>query len=783
MANRLLKNILNNAFCFLKRLRLSIKNRRGYVMIIVACFLPIVLAGITYSEKLFHSKDKAIKDTTVIDEITKRCAREAALEVAKNWNPGLTLGQQRDGIYKVADAVYNNHPAFSKSILSSTVPGISLSDKLGISIFSNNSEAKQVNYTATNKYYSDYYIQRESGGTLWNPYYALWTSVDKASAPNLRQSIFDEMDETKLANKQFVLQQHNIFQDACPSLTSDQNNTYGSRTHPNNTYCFPGCHTHSMVIMKLFSTSNTTDFTYSPKSTSFSGLPYFYMTSISTSTLKYQKRDVPLETIPLETDNVQVMIQDDKIKVRTNNQVGYAVPAKCNLDIVLAIPVNGAACNVNNRDAASDTAGTPYYSSSVVVSPASSVGSTPLYQMGQACKNFIKDNFYHTNGVYVSLIPYSAKLSIPLNRATSWTVAFPKFIDTSTTVQKMIGACLYATSGEKDAKLTQDYKTRALVSNDTLPTTDTPYFWGGYLTGCPIMFRRGSQSTGSSYGNNYYYSGYLNYTNDPTTSAAYKYLRMNLNPCYGGYANTLAMRCERACTHFLPNPYYIIEPTADLVKIYEMCNALYPIADTRNVSNFLFLPLEWAMNFFQSWTNDPQCAAVSGTGTYSASSASTAVLSRQSKTTSGRKKAIILLVNKPDHFEPGELTYLGFDNDASEFPTVESDKIDFSINYGDTSKRYLDGTAYSSSVIAGPKKILKYTTQSGTVSYDSSTSLYECPRNATCRLTFPKRRYLRLVVDKRNTSSSLQWVKRTSGTSYDLDCVKYCNGVFLAGGD
>ena len=47
---------------------------------------------------------------------------------------------------------------------------------------------------------------------------------------------------------------------------------------------------------------------------------------------------------------------------------------------------------------------------------------------------------------------------------------------------------------------------------------------------------------------------------------------------------------------YLPNPYYMIEPTDDLVKIYELCNALYPIKDEHNVSNFVFAALEWANN-------------------------------------------------------------------------------------------------------------------------------------------------------------------------------------------
>ena len=46
-----------------------------------------------------------------------------------------------------------------------------------------------------------------------------------------------------------------------------------------------------------------------------------------------------------------------------NYDVGYAEPAKCNVDIVLGIPVNGAANTKDNLDNNSyPTAGNPYYS-------------------------------------------------------------------------------------------------------------------------------------------------------------------------------------------------------------------------------------------------------------------------------------------------------------------------------------------------------------------------------------------------------------------------------------
>ena len=80
----------------------------------MAIAIPVLLMGVKYS--LDKLKEREIElERSGTDEYYKKCAREAALAVAQNWNPGLTFSQQKDGIYKVADAVYNAHPLFHKS--------------------------------------------------------------------------------------------------------------------------------------------------------------------------------------------------------------------------------------------------------------------------------------------------------------------------------------------------------------------------------------------------------------------------------------------------------------------------------------------------------------------------------------------------------------------------------------------------------------------------------------------------------------------------------------------
>jgi hypothetical protein len=97
---------------------------------------------------------------------------------------------------------------------------------------------------------------------------------------------------------------------------------------------------------------------------------------------------------------------------------------------------------------------------------------------------------------------------------------------------------------------------------------------------------------------------------------------------------------------------------------------------------------------------------------------------------------------------------------------AESDKIDFSINYADTTKKSFDGTTYNGT-IQGAKKILKFTgTKSG---------------SGSGRLTFLQKGLVKLVVAPQQTAS-WESTKKSNGLEPDLDlcgCV-YANGTFVS---
>lgn len=690
---------------FLKRVSIYKRPNSGSSLILLLFFaLPVLLFGTKYVLDMRTLYKVKIGNSDA--EADRKTAKAAALELAQNWNPGLTFKQQEAAAFKIVDAVYRNYI----SITNLAIPGL---DTYRYKKVNKNygefaplevkqeliSPQRNFVHTKKKKYITDY---RFSPKSSWNSNYMLWKSIDNATNPKYRQSCFDEVNEKGLERGEYFLDHHDIsispmvFQDSLLLTTPNLDNNYltylrdlGSESNPAHT----GSHTE-----------------------------YYKDPTMAITT-----------SIGVDKDSIAVTLG--------SNDTGYAVPAECNVDIVLAIPVNGAASNRYNEDAASDNPGTP-------VNSVNQIEKTPIYEMGQACKAFVKDNFYHTRGVNMGLIPYSAKVSVAPDKWNSYTSEIPKFSDSyfqnnPTSTKKMIGAVLYGSYGQKNQKLSTAYdRNNALMSY-------------------PIMCRRGETFTAanSKYGTNEIAKGILLSNADPSSDARLRYRRMKLNPCYSGYANMLSLRCDKTCETYNPNPYYMIEPTADMVKIYEMCNALFPVYDLRNVSNFLFIPIEWANNFFQAWTRDPS----------ETENVATDKLSLQSKKKQGRKKVLILLVNKPDWFEPGELTYLGFDNDYSDVSTYESDKIDFSINYSDTSKRFLDAdkTRFDGT-IAGAKRLLRFATVSG--SNPVRRNEYYEVSDGKYRLKFPQKGSIKLTVEPCTTggSGSITFYNDNIGSTYDV---------------
>ncbi len=645
----------------------------GYVLILTLTVIPILLLGAKYvldNQTLLKRQTEGTEflRNSSPDKVVKKCAQEAALAVAKKWNPGLSYKQQRERMLRIADGIYNGSAAYVDTTITQAISGIDIQEETITK--GGTFEPLKVTKTASTTYPSTTkQIERTTNTTNMKRYYYYYSYSTKY-APMALYHFYIMRNSLTRANSNLFPPDEDLYTD----------------------YCYKGSGTgtwyHYVTWPDVVGMSSS------------DGLS-------QVSTRSYTTRK------DLSDDTVKIEIESDKIKVTTDDDVAYAVPAESNVDIILAVPTNSAALNKDNYDKNTVTSGTPYVSTSTT--PTTDAKSTPIYQITHAYQTFLK-NFFHTRGVNVGVIPYSGNVSLYSDRS-GWVKAPNSFVSTDflngTYQPGIVGAMLYGTTG---------------TSNTGLTTTGS-YAGNGISYG---LLCRGN--TLSFKGNTLIYGDLLSTTNP----SSYQFRKMVYNPCYLTDGNLLSMKCEKTGSYYWMNPYFILEMNPDVEFMYNMLGAFYPYYDDRNVSNFIFIPVTWANNLLQSW---------SATGSNSATNTSSDTtnlgrLSTPSKTTTGRKKALILVVNKPDWFEPGELTYIGFDNDYSETPAVESDEIRF-----DKGKSQ------------GQKGILVYTTQSGTMGSD-----YTCS-SATGRLTYPQKWLLKVVVAPSSSSGTISFSNISTNSS------------------
>lgn len=776
---------------------MSVQKRRlkknGYVAILLAFATPAIIYGVKYAiDKSIFSSWNIFKKQN--NEVYKKCATAIAYEVASHWNPVLTLEQQIDSLQKIADETYNTYPEYHGGILGRAIAGLERIDIFDLKSLkvtqrtSMNSKFRYIKYKNADVSYYPYTLTINNNA---NPYFALYRFVDSVTNEitdstnknHKRPLVAMWAYERKNRLPRNILSEADIFigPASFPKMSDkDKNNKYGPYSSLSNEGAFVFTNAlpdDSNFKNSRYSTSGSQAYFLSENNfdTKFATTKNNFLkigiSSISKGSAISDKLMIP-DTVSSDNPKVTITLEGkDKIKIEADatdssdpskkykdKDTAYATPAKCKVDIILSIPTNEAACDTRNLDAASITSGSIQTSQVDANKNTADAKLTPIYQIAQAYRTFLKENFFFVQGVNVGLIPYSGKVSLPPNRE-NWTTSFNAFYSNAfiDDISKFPRKCkpsfrmsiLYGTSGLAGAKL---YGSTA-AADKQLSTAS--YTWGTTLTGFPIMFRMGLQSLERdttkqdllgnkiSYGGNYIYTGSILSSENPEKSAtkrsytatmnepaeppsalANKFLKMNMNPCYGGYANLLGMKCEQDSPFFLPNPYYIIELTPNVQRIYEILGSLYPFYDTKNVSNFTFIPITWANNLLAEWTDGSTDIA-----------GDTKRISQEKKTSSGRKKVLIFVVNKPDYFEPGELTYLGFNNDYAEFSGVESDKIDFTIPYN-SSLYYGDDKQYTGT-ITGYKRILRFT---GTAAKGNGTA-------TSGNFYFPEKALLKVIVE------------------------------------
>ncbi len=365
----------------------------GYVLILTLVALPVILLGSRYVlDELNLIKVKTVnvsKTSTTVDKsentITeaedadrkkfyKKCAKEAAFAVAKKWNPGLTYKQQKWSMLQIADEIYNKAPTYyDDSLVSDAIPGIDVANEFEVTnrgaytplqikpknVLNLSPDKKQIEYEKkTTKFYRYNNTKTFSWSCSLLPYEALRNIWLTYRNRDISRFVTDYEDS--------------LFKDYCLT-TDDVNRPFSTSTH----YC----------LTSVGLVGNTL------------GENYFETRAVKT----YKERKVPNDTA------VKIECEEDKIKVTTDDRdEGYAVPAECNVDIILSIPVNKAATNQDNRDNNTVTVGMPYVTTSGI--PTDEAKNTPIYQISRAYQNFIK-RFFYTRGVNVGIMPYSAAIN------------------------------------------------------------------------------------------------------------------------------------------------------------------------------------------------------------------------------------------------------------------------------------------------------------------------------------------------------------------------------------
>ena len=669
-------------------------NNNGVAAILLALFLPLLIASVYFGVNL---TDKSSEYTQ------KNCSAEIVLGAIKNYNFGTSFENQKLNLLSYADAIYNDWTI-----------------KTGV---------KPIDLENDTITFNKFYIKADN--TDYNQFIALYYIVDGC----YRNGYFYNNNSPI----QYITNRFKILDVAIPN---DKLSQYS--------YAYLPIDNDNLIPYNEHIDGQ------SQKSIKFSVTKIPNETNLS---VIYTKRKSNSDILTLIKDP-----KADKLTAKItwpNSGEIYessAVPAKCNLDIILCIPTNGASCNALNLDAASISEGKPLTTSSTAILPENTT-STPIYQISQACKKFLAENFLSTQGLCVGIIPYSGKISIPHYCACKglsvdpyvFNLTYCADIDYNNLINKAYGHELYSLCGDSNLRL-DAYSYGS--ADKTECSLYNPYI-KGHKYGFPIMYQRGSmKNDGKGF---YSHSTSIDISkiiSSEGNSNDASFMLANMYPPYLGYTNFLSLKAEGGIPEYptnieyQPNPYYILMLTPDIIKACDLLECFRPINDNHNVSNFCFLPF-----FFSNYLLN-----YSATGDNTRNT-SADYFSQESKLSSERNKAVILFINKPDHFEPGELTYLGFSNDNNQFYFGESDAIKFNVDYGSQSYKFLDGTLLKSVAtttsgnvdLYGTKKILRFIQTGGTLSKTETAeySYWKAPEGQITKasLKFPAKHLIKLVFE------------------------------------
>lgn len=372
------------------------KSKSGYILILVVTLLPILMLGIKYlldiqilwnrktsgteflknnSSRLIEknvekTKFKVSKTSKAIEPVSskknlqqkpkkkeKNCAKEAALKVAEKWNPTLTYKQQKQSLLRIADGIYNGAPTYVETLLNKAIPHMDIARetiKKG-GKFSPLQVIKTADTIQEDSEKQIAYKQIIFKKVKHN--YSKYSRYDTEAAAHYYDDIHNFLLKKDLS---IILPDEDVID--CYSKGDSKNSWEMGWSH----YEFlPEEEWRRMNLRELK----------------------------KVETKIYDVRKFP------DDSAVQIECENDKVKVMTDKDIGFAIPAECNVDIILTVPTNIEALDIEEGTARLTNKGQ----------------STPIYQITRAYRKFLKDHFFYTRGVTVGVIPYGANTTEKLS--------------------------------------------------------------------------------------------------------------------------------------------------------------------------------------------------------------------------------------------------------------------------------------------------------------------------------------------------------------------------------
>ena len=375
------------------------KSTSGYVLILVITFLPILLMGTKYlldiqtlwdrkaseTEFLKNNSSKLVEKSAEKPETKtaslkndlqktpekkgKNCAKEAALKIARKWNPALTYKQQKESLLRIADGIYNGSPTYVETLLNRAIPKIDI--------------AKET-------------IQR---GGMFSPLKVIKTA-------DTVQKTIQSRAEKQIPYKQITFKKvvHN-YPYNIEAVSHYYDDTHNFLLKENQSVILPD---EDLIDNYCYSKE------YSENLWGIGWAHYEFWSEEerrildSNEVKKIKTKVYDVRKIPNDR-TVQIECEENKIKVTTDEDIGYAVPAECNIDIILTIPTNIESLDIDKQNENS------YLGSYTLEVLKNKIESTPIYQITRAYRKFLKDHFFYTRGVNVGIIPYGANTTEKLD--------------------------------------------------------------------------------------------------------------------------------------------------------------------------------------------------------------------------------------------------------------------------------------------------------------------------------------------------------------------------------